>query len=196
MWRKAFIALLSLNLLIIVIFTLWWGSLPKASQVQPKVNNVAQDDKTATIQLAIGEDAINAYLEYALSDQQDMQKVLSYARVKFDTTWDLQVGIKLSNRVVPSDIQIQPTIQDGNLHLKVLSATMGELPIPISGLFFVFNKLPWPSWITVDPDQDTLHVNFTARPQHPYGIQILDYSQTTKLLTLRITILPKTLLQH
>lgn len=196
MWKKAFVALLSLNLLVLVSLTLWWGSLPKASRVQSQVQSASDAGKTATVQLAVGEDAINAYLEYALSDQQDLQKVLSYARVKFVENWEIQFGIKLSGRVVPSDVVFAPTIQGGNLILSVKSATVGELPIPTSGLFFIFKKLPWPSWITVDATQDTLHLNFTDRPQHPYGIQVLGYSPDTKLLTLRVTIVPKSLLPH
>jgi uncharacterized protein YpmS len=195
-WKKAFVALLSVNLLVIVSLTLWWGSLPKASKVQTQVENASDPGKSANLQLAVGEDAINAYLEYAVGEQQDLKNVLSYATVKFDSTWEIQFGIKLSDRVVPSDIVVQPLIENGNLSLKFKSATMGALPVPTSGLFFILKHLPWPNWITVDATQEVLHLNFTDRPQHPYGIQILDYSTDTKLLTLRISILPKTLLPH
>jgi uncharacterized protein YpmS len=194
MWKKAFVALLSLNLLVLVGFTMWWGMLPKADTVQQKVDKLASQDKTATIQLAIGEDAINTYLEYAISEQKDIQGVLSYVRVHFDADWQLQVGIKLSNRVVPCDIVMAPRVQNGNLYLQVKSASMGEIPVPPSALFFVFKHLPWPNWITVDPDTYTINLLFTQRPQQPYGIEILDYSTSTKLVTLRVSIVPKSLL--
>lgn len=196
MWKKAFVALLSINLMIIVGFTLWWGSLPRASNVDQKVAKLASQDKTATVQLAVGEDAINAYLEYAVGEQKDVGRVLSYARVHFDTDWDVQVGIKLSDRVIPCDIVMSPTVNNGDLYLQVKSATMGEIPVPPSALFFVLRHAPWPSWITVDPDHSTLNLLFTKRPQNPYGIEILDYSQQTKLVTLRITIVPKSLLKQ
>jgi uncharacterized protein YpmS len=194
MWKKAFVALLSLNLLVLVGFTMWWSMLPKANTVQQKVDKLASQDKTASVQLAIGEDAINTYLEYAISEQKDIQGVLSYVRVHFDADWQLQVGIKLYDRVVPFDIVMSPKVQDGNLYLQVKSASMGQLPVPPSALFFVFKHLPWPNWITVDSDNYTINLLFTERPQQPYGIEILDYSTSTKLVTLRVSIVPKSLL--
>jgi uncharacterized protein YpmS len=196
MWKKAFVALLSLNLLILVGFTLWWGSLPKAAGVEEKVNQLAGQTKPATVQLAVGEDAVNSYLEYAVSEQKDVQRVLAYARVHFDTNWEVQVGLKLADRVVPCDIIMAPKTSGGNLTLQVLQANMGDLPVPTSALFFVFQHLPWPSWITVDSEQNELNLLFTNRPQQPYGIQIVGYSTATKLVTLRITIVPKSLLSH
>ncbi len=195
MWKKAFVTLLSLNLLVLVGFTLWWGSLPKADTVQQKVDKLSSQDKAATVQLAVGEDAINTYLEYAIAEQKDVQGVLSYVRVHFDTDWQLQVGIKLANRVVDWDMVMSPQVQNGNLSLQFRSATMGQLPVPPSALFFIFKHLPWPNWITVDPDNYIIHLNFTERPQNPYGIEILDYSSSTKLVTLRVTIVPRSLLK-
>ncbi|GMA50222.1 hypothetical protein GCM10025857_15790 [Alicyclobacillus contaminans] len=196
MWKKAFVALLSFNLLIVVGLTLWWGSLPKTAIVQRQVNRVASQNHTATVQLAVGEDAVNSYLEYAVSEQKDVQRVLSYARVHFADNWDVQVGIKLADRVIPCDIQMEPTANNGNLALHVTQANMGEIPVPVSALFFVFNRLPWPNWISVDSNQHILNLLFSNRPQEPYGVQVMNYSSTTKLVTLRVSIVPKSLLSN
>lgn len=195
MWKKAFIVLLSLNLFIVVGGALWWGTLPKATAVRSPSQAISTNDKPATVQLAVGQDAVNTYLEYALSEQQDVQRVLAYASVQFSDTWQVQLGLKLRDRVVPCTIVFAPHVQGGNLVLHVESATMGEIPAPLGALFFVLRHLPWPQWIVVDGLNHDLHVNFTDRPQKPYGIKVLSYSPTTRQVTIQISIIPKTILQ-
>lgn len=121
--------------------------------------------------------------------------MLSSAQVSFADTWNVQLGIKLSDRVVPFSITFIPQVNHGNLLLQVQSATMGQIPIPTAALMFVFRHLPWPNWIAVDDAHSILALNFTERPQNPYGVYIQNYSNQTKLLTLQITIQPKTLLK-
>lgn len=193
MWKKAFIVLLSLNLFVIVGGALWWGTLPKASSVTPPSQAITSNAKAATIQLSVGQDAVNTYLEYALSQQQDVRRVLSYANVQFSNTWKVQLGLKLQNRIVPCNLVFVPQVNNGNLVLHVQSATMGEIPAPLGALFFILRHLPWPQWITVDGLAHNLNINFTERPQNPYGVKILSYSPSTKQVTLLLSIIPKSI---
>lgn len=194
MWKKAFIILLSINLLILTAFTMWFGSLSRVSKNSLPPAPVA--GSTAPVQVSIGQSAINAYLEYALSEQPDLKKFLSYAKVTFGTTWEIELGVKLSDRVVPFDINFAPTVVAGNLDLRVVDATMGQIPLPPAGLILVFKHLPMPAWIHVDAPNETLDVNLTERPQNPYGVRILSYNMATKMLTLLVTIVPKSVLKH
>ncbi|MCL6445398.1 MAG: DUF2140 family protein [Alicyclobacillus sp.] len=193
MWKKAFVTLLSLNLMLLVGITLWFGSLPRPS-APPRQDVPSDSGKAANVQLAIGPSAINTYLEYALADEPDVSRVLSFARVHFGQHWDVQVGLKLYGKVVPCDVEFAPSIQAGNLQLHVLSATVGQIPMPTSLLMLIFRHVPWPNWIAVDVKQQNLNLNFTERAQHPYGIHVVGYSSTTKRLTLNVSILPKALL--
>lgn len=190
MWKKAFVTLLTLNLLFIVGAAIWFVSLPSAgSQSIPP--SIAAGEKPATVQLSVGDQAINTYLEYALSEQADLKGVLAYATVHFDNQWDIQLGAKLEQHVVPFDATFTPTIVGGNLQLHMDSAQFGGLPIPTSALFLVLQHLPWPNWIHTDGLHQTIDINLTERPQHPYGIKVLRYSPQTKLLTLLVSIIPK-----
>ncbi|WP_026962161.1 DUF2140 family protein [Alicyclobacillus herbarius] len=193
-WKRAFIILLTVDLLVVVAITVWWGTLPKANS-GPVAPAPARSGKAATVQLSIGQDAVNAYLDYALSEQSDLKNTLSYARVEFDDTWEVQIGAKLADRVVPFDVEFNPVIRNGNLELQMESADLGQVPVPPAALIMILRHLPWPDWIAVNPDQRAIDLNFTDRPQHPYGIRILGYSRQTRLLTLQVTIVPKTLLQ-
>ena len=194
MWKRAFIVLLSLNILVFVLGILWLNSFPRASTTPPTAVAGTQD-KTANVQIAIGQDAINTYLEYALSEQTDVKQFLSYARVQFGSNWDANVGIILADRVVPFTMEFTPTVVSGNLDLQVKSASIGDIPVPVSLLFLVLKRAPWPYWITPDAESSTIDVNFTQRTPHPYGIQILNYSPQTDLLTLNVSIVPKTVLK-
>ncbi|QQE79498.1 DUF2140 family protein [Alicyclobacillus sp. SO9] len=193
MWKKAFILLLAINLLIVVGITSWWATLPspqsKKGQTPP-----TPVTKTANVQISVGQDAINSYLEYALSNQKDVKNVLAYARVNFNQNWDVQLGAKLANKVIPLNVVFIPTVLNGNLQLHMKSADLGQVPVPTAYLFLVLRHLPWPNWITVDALHSTLNLNFTKRPQKPYGVRILKYDQKTKMLTLQVSIVPKSLL--
>lgn len=194
MWKKAFVVLLSLNLFVVVGATLWWGALPKSTTVRPPAQTVQTNDKPATVQLSLGEEAINSYLEYFLSEKTDVQRVLAYASVQLSDTWRVQVGLKLKDRVVPCTFVFTPQVQNGNLILHVESATMGQIPAPLGALFFVMLHVPWPAWIVVDATNHDLHVNFTERPQLPYGVRMVGYSAASKMISLQVSILPKSLL--
>jgi len=194
MWKKSFIVLLLINLLIVLGGLAWLNSFPR--QAPAPGTPAAVDGVPATVQLSVGQDAINTYLEYFLSEQADMSRVLSYARVNFDSNWEGELGIKLVDRVVAFNIVFVPVIDHGNIDLRVESATMGQIPLPPSLLFLVFRRLPWPNWITVDAQNNTLDVNLTKRPQRPYGIEVMSYSSQTRLLTLLVSIVPKATLHQ
>jgi uncharacterized protein YpmS len=192
-WKKAFVILLCCNLLIFTVSIAWLTALPKASQspASPAPSSVSP---AANIQVGIGQDAINTYLQYALTEQADVQRFLSSATIHFSNTWDFQAGIKLMDRVVPFQLQFQPIVNNGNVDLKVVNASMGDIPIPPSLLFLLMRRVAWPSWIQLNDEQKMIDVNFTDRPKQPYGVHIVSYNPDTQLLTLIITIIPKNVL--
>ena len=192
MWKRAFIVLLSVNLVLLVFGVVWLNSFPRNTPI-PK-SQVSLPGKSANIQLAIGQDAINTYLEYALSEQPDIKQIFSYARVGFDTNWACDVGIRLSDRIVPFHLTLQPSVSAGNLDLQIVNASIGDVPIPTSVLLLVLKHAPWPDWIALDIPNEAIDVNFTKRPPHPYGVQIVDYSLKTKLLTMVVSIIPKSVM--
>ncbi|MBX5435728.1 MAG: DUF2140 family protein [Alicyclobacillaceae bacterium] len=192
MWKKAFLTLLSLNLLVVVLVALWIGLLPKESPPLP-AGTSSSSGKSATVQLSVGPDAINTYLDYAVSQQADLKRVLSYAHVRFNRSWDVQVGVKMADKIVPCDVVFQPDIHQGNLSLGVESATIGDIPVPTGLLMIVFRHVPWPQWIVVDAEHGQLDLKFTERPQHPYGVRVLGYSPITRQLTMAVSIQPKSL---
>lgn len=189
MWKKAFVLLLSLDLLVFVIIGVWFATLPK-----PKSGNVPQapsSERLARIQLSMGQDAINTYLAVAVSQQPDLKKVLSYATVQFGTRWKLQFGLRAQNRVVPADLVIAPKISGGNLDLQIEHATLGHVPIPLSLLMLTLRHASWPNWIAIDTANHMLNLNFSERPKSPYGVEVLGYSPQTQQLSMRLLIAPK-----
>jgi uncharacterized protein YpmS len=189
MWKRAFIVLLSINLVICVFFVAWLNTFPRAATV-PKAD-AGLMGKAANVQLSVGEDAINTYLQYALSEQPDVKQIFSYARVGFSDTWDCDVGIKLTDRVVPFHLTLAPHVQSGNVELQIENAAIGGIPVPTSLLMLVLKHAPWPNWIALDLQNQAIDVNFTKRTPHPYGVKILRYAPDTRLLTMMISIVPK-----
>lgn len=199
MWKRAFIILLSLDLLLLVLGLAWFNSFPQSSVSQMNASsseNTLPDSpsKAASVQLSIGDAAINSYLEYALLEQSDLQKVFSSAQIHFSKNWECDMEIKLLDRVIPFQLELSPEVMNGNLNLTVLRSTMGGIPLPTDLFFLVLRHLPWPNWIHLNPEQHIIALEFTERPQHPYGLRVIEYSSVSKLLTLLVTIAPKNFL--
>lgn len=192
-WRKLFVVLLSLNLMLFVLVALWFGSLPKADSV---VRTPTIPTTDANVELTIGQQAVNSYLTYALEEQKDVNKVLRYITVGFTNNWNFRLGVNVADRVIPCDVVLTPTVHDGNLWLPVVSASIGGITVPKSLLFYLFSHAPWPSWIVVDSQAEQIDVNLTERPQSkksPYHIRAIGYSAVTRSLTFLVSISPKQL---
>lgn len=195
-WKRAFIILLSLNILVFAGGLILLDTFPAANSTRAKNLEVQQTPaNAASIQLDIGQDAINSYIGYALTQEADVHQVLDYAHIQFTSTWNCELGIKLLGKVVPFHLVLIPKAVNGNLDLQVKSAAMGQVPVPDSLLFLMLKHLPWPNWISLDANQHTLDLNFSARPQKPFGVKILGYSAKTQQVSLIVTMQPKALLQ-
>ncbi|MBX6353116.1 MAG: DUF2140 family protein [Thermoflavifilum sp.] len=191
LWKRAFLALLCLDLLVITGGLFMLGRMPHLGRETPPAATATGEP--ANVQISIGDQAINAYLDYTLSQQADVSKVLASARVSFDSDWRLELGLKMADRVVPVTFVLTPEVQSGDLLLHVKSADLGDVPVPVGLVFLLLSHLSWPAWISVDGQQDTLVLAFTKRPANPYGVRADGYSPDTKLLTLTVSIYPKAL---
>lgn len=192
-WRKLFVILLSLNLMVFVLVALWFGTLPKATS-KVHVSSIPTTD--ANVELTIGQQAVNSYLTYALEEQKDVKNVLRYVTVGFSDNWNIQLGVNVAGRVIPCDVVLTPTVHNGNLWLPVASASIGGINVPKSLLFYLFSHAPWPTWIVVDSHSQQIDVNLTERPQSktsPYHIRAIGYSTVTRALTFLVSISPKQL---
>ncbi|EPZ43002.1 DUF2140 family protein [Alicyclobacillus acidoterrestris] len=195
-WKRGFIILLSLNILVFVGGLIVLDSFPSAtSSSVKKFQSTPDDGKTAAVQVVIGQDAINSYIAYALTQEADVQKIMSYAQIQFASTWNCDIGVKLLDKVVPFHLVLVPDVENGNLNLQVKSASMGQVPVPDSLLFLLLKHLQWPNWINLDANHHILQLNFTQRPQEPFGVRILGYSSTTQQLSLQVTMSPSAIAQ-
>ncbi|MDQ0190748.1 DUF2140 family protein [Alicyclobacillus cycloheptanicus] len=189
MWKKLFVLLLSFDLLVIVAGAVGFAVLSQPhKQPSPPAQSVGQE---AEIPLTIGQDAINTYLAYAVSESSELRKTVSYATVQLGTEWNLQFGFLVGGRVLPVSILVTPTIHSGNLDLRVQQAHMGGLPIPPAVLVSVLQHAPLPAWIVADRDTNTIDLNVTARPKSPYGVRFVSYDATTKQLSVILLVAPK-----
>lgn len=191
-WKRAFVVLLTLNVLVGVLALAWITSFPTATspQVSALPQHLSTPSNEAVMQVAIGDEAINSFLNYDLPRQHDLKRVLASARVSFAEDWNCRLDIKLLDRQVPFVMTFSPAVHRGNLDLHLLRSSMGGVPLPDFMLFLVFRHLPWPGWIILNSKQHTLDVNFTNRPPRPYSIRVLSYSAKTKQLTLAVGIEP------
>ena len=188
MWKKLFVILLSLNLLAFVSVALWFELLPTPKQVSRTPSPLPAN--AANIELVVGQEAVNTYLSYALTEQKDVQKILSYASVTFQNQWNIRFGLKVADKVVPCDIELTPVIHQGNLWFPIDGATLGGFAVPKSLLFMLFEHVTWPSWIVIDPFAEEIRVNLTSRPSGQYRIRAMGYSNETRRITFEVSMMP------
>lgn len=190
-WKKLFVILLSINLLLFVLVALWFQTLPRSHATTAHQHLLAQ---AANVDLTIGQQAVNTYLTYALDEQKDVRNVLDYASVRFTNDWNIILGVKIAGRIIPCDVELMPSVHQGDLWLPVTSASIGGVSVPKSLLFYLFKHAPWPSWIVVDDHNQRIDVNLADRApskKSPYHIRAKDYSPQSQTITFIVSILPK-----
>lgn len=197
-WKRGFIILLTLNLLLLVGGLIVWNTFPltsHSSSPAPIQNEKGQQNE-ASIQLVIGQDAINTYLTYAVSHEADLHKIIGRAHIEFASTWNGDVDVIVLGRTIPFHLVMVPVVVSGNLYLQIKQASMGVIPIPDSLLFPLMQRVQWPNWIRVDATHRVLQLNLTQRPQNPFGIRVVQYSDLTQQLTMQLTMSPNAILSQ
>ncbi|GLG01326.1 hypothetical protein Alches_13650 [Alicyclobacillus hesperidum subsp. aegles] len=189
-WKRAFIILLSINLLIVVAALIVWNTFPTKNQSTGGAPPLVASQQPA-VEVQIGQEAINAYLSYAIAHDEEVGKILGSANVQFDHDWNCDFGIRLLGKIVPFHLVLTPKVTAGNLVLHVDSASMSFFPIPNSILFSVLERAHTPNWVEMNAGQDDVEIDFSKRPQRPFGIRMLNYSEATKKLALQLTISPQ-----
>lgn len=195
-WKRAFIILLSLNVLVFAGGIILLNSFPKETAPTTPPSLATPSAGKASVQVVIGQDAINTYLAYAIRQDATLKKNLRYARIQFASDWTCDFGVNVLDSTVPFHLVLSPLIEQGNLYLQVKQASMGVLPIPNGLLFSILQRVHWPSWIGVDQAHDILQINLTKRPQNPFGVEVLNYSSSQQQLTLQLSMSPNAMLQH
>ncbi|MFX4301386.1 DUF2140 family protein [Alicyclobacillus tolerans] len=188
-WKRAFVVLLSINLLAAIGLLVWVTSFPKPSASTVPLQSIPSGTP-ANIQMSIGDEAINAYLAYDLPRQKDLNRFLQSAKVNFSNNWKAQLDILFLGRVIPFDMTFLPVVENGNLNLQLEQSSMGGVGLPNRLLFLFFERMPWPNWIQLQSQNDMIQVNLSERPQSPFRIRALAYNPRTRLLTLEISIFP------
>ncbi|WP_067621189.1 DUF2140 family protein [Alicyclobacillus acidiphilus] len=193
-WKRAFIILFGINLLICAAGLIAWNALPNHAPSQT-VSPAKTPAGAPSVDVVIGQDAVNAYLAYAIQQEADLRQIVEGAHVQFATNWDCDFYIDVLGKAMPFHLTITPLIENGNMLLHVEKASMASIPIPNPILFSLLGRARWPNWIQTDAGHDNLDINFTSRPQQPFGVRAVQYSPETQQLTMQITISPNTLMK-
>lgn len=193
-WKRAFIVLFGLNLLVGALFLIIWNTFPNASQ--PPAQTPPSAAKNApSVEVVIGQDAVNAYLAYALQHEADVSQIVSAAHVEFASDWDCDFSVNVLGKAIPFHLVITPIIENGNMLLHVRQASMGVVPIPNPFLFSVLSRARFPSWISPDASHDNLQINFAKRQQGSFGVRAVSYSAKAQELTMKLMISPSDLIK-
>lgn len=194
MWKRLFIVLAALDLLVVITGLIVWNGLPRSGSVPAPAVSVPAN--APTVQVDIGADAINAYLAYAIAHDPEVSRVLASGSVQFGNTWVCDFAVKVLDHALPMQFVVTPMVQNGNLILHVDSAQMSFIPLPRAMVFSVLERAPLPNWIQVMSATQDIALNFTERPARPFAVRVVQYSPTEQKLSLDLAIPPQTLTQR
>lgn len=190
MWKQLFALLLSLHLLLIAAVAAWYLRLPRATDASPSVPSLATAASPASgIDVQIGQQAVNAFLQQALKNQPEVNRILATANITMGETWTGDIGIKIRNGVVPFNITFVPTVSSGRLDLQIAHADVGSTTVT-STLINVIQLLRLPHYVTFIPGTDTLEIDLSALPTGPVEVHALSYSGSARTLTVLVNLVP------
>ncbi len=173
-WKKLFISLLILNLVIVLSLVILLNIPAKETKVIPKPT--INDDLTSVLSVESNKDnlneLINAYLTETLED----------TKYKYDVYLDDVVHLKgelpIFSASIPLYIQLEPTAQaNGDVILKQKSISLGLLELPNEKILEYMEKyLPLPEWVTIDAKKEDIYVKVTEMElDSDFGVEVRDF---------------------
>lgn len=160
-WKKLFISLLIINIIVILTFFILLKIPPKENKIFPKEVDSVNEDLTSVLSVESNKkdlnELINAYLTESLKDTNYKYSVF------LDDLVHLQGDLPVFSISVPLYIELEPLVQDnGDIILKQKSIRLGLLELPTEKILEYMNKfLSLPEWVAIDPKNENIHVKIT-----------------------------------
>lgn len=155
-WKKLFLGLLSLNVLIVVVLLIliFW---PVSATPVPNQEEVDQQRSSEFVVRTTKEnlnELVNAYIDKLVNDSEH-----NY-RISLEDDVHLIGELPVFSSTVPLSVHLEPLVQDdGNAVLKLRSISIGLLELPNKKIMEYMKKyLPMPEWVTIDPKDEEVYV--------------------------------------
>jgi len=155
-WKKLFIALVILNIIVLVgvIFLIF---LPTKDE-EIALKDINQDD----------------YVQFHVqSNKADLNRLINHyieeqglnERIKYNVTLTDQVELYGTMKVFTQDVELKLTFEpesldNGDLILRHKTISIGHLQLPVPVVLkFIRDSYDIPSWITIRPNDEEVYVN-------------------------------------
>jgi uncharacterized protein YpmS len=155
-WKKLFIALVILNIIVVVgvIFLIF---LPTKDE-EIALKDINQDD----------------YVQFHVqSNKADLNRLINHyieeqglnERIKYNVTLTDQVELYGTMKVFTQDVELKLTFEpesldNGDLILRHKTISIGHLQLPVPVVLkFIRDSYDIPSWITIRPNDEEVYVN-------------------------------------
>lgn len=158
-WKKYFLTLLTINLLIlsgIILFILW----PVSSSNMPDTEEVDEQRSSQFIVRTTKSNLnklVNAYLDKLLDNSQH------HYSIELEDDVHLLGELPVFSSSIPLSVHFEPIVQEnGDVILKQKSISVGLLQLPNQKIMEYMKKyLPMPDWVTVNPKEEEIYVAVT-----------------------------------
>lgn len=158
-WKKYFLTLLTINLLIlsgIILFILW----PVSSSNMPDTEEVDEQRSSQFIVRTTKSnlnELVNAYLDKLLDNSQH------HYSIELEDDVHLLGELPVFSSSIPLSVHFEPIVQEnGDVILKQKSISVGLLQLPNQKIMEYMKKyLPMPDWVTVNPKEEEIYVAVT-----------------------------------
>ncbi|WP_182200807.1 YpmS family protein [Paraliobacillus salinarum] len=186
-WKKLFIGLLSLNLLVItIIFILIFSPAPDLPVEEKQITEekagaqfTVQSSKKNLSQL------VNGYLDEALNDKKGKYSVQFEEDVQFNGS------VQAFSKDIPVSISMEPIVQEnGDLILQQKEMSLGLLLLPKNKILeYVEKQVGLPEWIRINPKKEQIYVAVTEIDiKSNFKIRIQQFDLENDRLSFRIKV--------
>ncbi|MFS0750229.1 YpmS family protein [Oceanobacillus sp. 1P07AA] len=158
-WKKLFIGLFALNVLVIIIVLtlIFW---PVSSNQYPSSNNIDEQESSEFIIRTTKQNLnslVNAYIEKLLEGTNH------HYRIALEEDVHLMGELPVFSSTVPLSVRLEPLVQpNGDLILKQKSISVGLLELPNKKIMeYMGRYLPMPEWVTINPEEQEIYVAVT-----------------------------------
>ncbi|MDX8366233.1 YpmS family protein [Cytobacillus sp. IB215665] len=156
-WKWLFLGLLTIN--IIVVFYVSYLIMQSDDHVRLEERSTT-DNEYSEFLIRTNKQELNELINYNIKKQSKDQPI-EYEVILGETV-ELIGTVSMFGNKINMVMDFIPDLQeDGTIVLQQQSMSVGNLQIPVSAILkYISNHYPIPDWITIQPSQKLINVNF------------------------------------
>lgn len=157
-WKRIFLILLGINVLVIIVFVVGWFSLFSGPTEEKRLVENSIDPNDVYFQITTNKNDLNRIINHYL--EEEFPGALDYEVFLADEV-ELYGNIPVFTSMVEMKLTFEPqALDNGDLELHQKNISIGKLSLPVTHVLkLIRDSYSLPEWVTIYPNEEKVYVS-------------------------------------